>query len=65
MEAIQTVDIYALRAMLSKAKTVDDIKALKSYVPKLSAEEQENAHRNMNDGIYRNGILVGEKHPND
>ena len=68
MEAVaqKHVDIHQLRKLISQANSVDEIKALKSFIPELSFEEEIIAHRNLDDGIYdANGTLIGEKHPND
>ena len=58
--------IEQLRDMLCKAKSVDEIKRIKSLFPHISEAEIEDAHRRLDDGIYNaNGTLVGEKHPDD
>ena len=62
----KSVDIHQLRKLISDASDIDEIKALKSYIPELSCDEQMIAHRNLDDGINdEKGTLIGEKHPND
>lgn len=58
--------IPQLRNMLRQAKTVEEIRKIRSLFPVLSPEERIEGHRRLDDGIYdAKGTLIGEKHPND
>jgi hypothetical protein len=61
----QRYTIAQLQEMLRHAETVDEIRVIRNLFPILSEEEREKGHRRLDDGIYRNGMLVGEKHPDD
>lgn len=55
------IDIYQLRTMCDKAQNIDEIISLNRLIPELTYEEKAIAHANMDDGIYRDGVLIGEK----
>lgn len=51
---------------IRQAKTVEELNELKKYLPVLTPEQIEEAHKRFDDGIYdENGLLIGEKHPDD
>lgn len=56
--------VNELLEMTKKAKTPEEYRKIRSFIH-LSSADRENAHKSFDDGIYANGILVGEKHPDD
>lgn len=58
--------IPQLRNMIRQAKTVEEIRKIRSLFPVLSPEERIEGHRRLDNGIYdAEGTLIGEKHPNE
>ncbi len=59
-------NVYQLIAMCENASSIEEIKAIRATLPKLTPKEKAKARSCMNDGIYgKNGTLISEKHPDD
>lgn len=62
----EKIPVIEIRRMLNNASSIEEIKKIRDSLPKLSEEENKRAQKLLDDGIYdENGILIGEKHPDD
>ena len=62
----EKIPLIEIRSMLNNASSIEEIKKIRDSHPKLSEEENKRAQKLLDDGIYdENGILIGEKHPDD
>lgn len=60
------LQIRLLQKKIREAESLEELQRLEKEIPVLSREEKQAALKRMDDGIYNSeGVLLGERHPED
>lgn len=60
------LQIRLLQKKIREAESLEELQRLEKEIPVLSRKEKQAALKRMDDGIYNSeGVLLGERHPED